>query len=296
MNKCYHIFTHKDLDGVLSLLVFKWYHPNDTIHYKAVTNLNVEVQIEEHLKNTINEHEMIIFDLALRENFKKFDLPYITFFDHHKRSEEFKPFFKNSKIIHKEFTSNCKFLYKYYQKIKSNDLTKEQKFLILLGDDFDSGSNQYNHSTDLNILFWNLYRNDIKKFIEKYENGFVEFNEKERLLINKVKMEAIKAISDLTVFQANLNIQNQTKKIICSHGENTNLLTMEYMLKKYKSDIIFFINTHNQRVSMKQKKSENMIDLGAFSKKYCEGDGNDLSAGGKLTDIFMEITKNFKPI
>jgi oligoribonuclease NrnB/cAMP/cGMP phosphodiesterase (DHH superfamily) len=296
MNKCHHIFTHKDLDGILSLLIFKWFHPEDSFLYKAVTNLNVEIQIEEHLKEILNVHDIFVFDLALRESFLKFDLPFITFFDHHKRSEPYKKNFKNAKIIHKEFTSNCKFLYNFYQKIKPKDLNKNQKFLILLGDDFDSGENKLKESKDLNILFWNLYRNDIKKFIETYQNGFKDFSEKEKLLINKVKIEAVKFLKTLPIFETTLNIQNLNKKVICSHGETTNLLSLDYMMEKYNSDLVFFINTYNQRISLKQKKSENMVDLGSFAQKYCEGDGNNLSAGGKITDIFMEITKNFKQI
>ena len=44
----HHIFTHNDLDGVMSLLVFKWFHPQDWITFQTVTNLNVELKINEY--------------------------------------------------------------------------------------------------------------------------------------------------------------------------------------------------------------------------------------------------------
>jgi len=296
MDNCFHIFNHKDLDGVLSLLVFKWFYPQSAISYKAVTNKNVEVQIEEYLKNIINPHDIYILDLALRETFKPFDLPFITFIDHHKRSNEFKNIFVNSKIILKEYSSNVKFLYKFLEKTLPISLTKEQKLLILLGDDFDSGDNKIKDSYDLNIIFWALYRNDINKFLEKYNNGFFGFTEKEKNLIINCKKEAILLLKNLPMFRCTINTQGQNKDIVCSHGEYTNTITLDYILKKYDSDLLFFINTKTEKVSLKQKKSDNMIELADFAKKYCNGNGHNLSAGGDMTDLFMELTKNFKPV
>jgi len=296
MDNCFHIFNHKDLDGVLSLLIFKWFFPKSSITYRAVTNINVEVQIEEYIKNTINPHNVYILDLALRESFKQFDLPFITFIDHHKRSEEFKGLFSNSKIIHKEYSSNVKFVYKIFEKTNPVELSKEQKTLILLGDDFDSGENKIKDSYDLNILFWALYRNNIGKFLEKYNKGFFGFTEKEKNLILQTKKESINLLKELPLFKGSLNIEGGYRNVICSHGEHTNTLTLDYMMKKYDSDILFFINTKNEKVSLKQKKSNNMIDLANFAKKYCDGNGHTLSAGGNITDLFMELTKNFKPI
>ena len=296
MDNCFHIFNHKDLDGVLSLLVFKWFYPHSAISYKSVTNINVEVQIEEYLKNIINPHNVYILDLALRETFKPFDLPFITFIDHHKRSNEFKNIFVNSKIILKEYSSNVKFLYKFLEKTTPISLTKEQKLLILLGDDFDSGDNKIKESYDLNIIFWALYRNDIDKFLKKYNNGFFGFTEKEKNLIIDCKKEAILLLKNLPIFKGSINIEGQSKNIVCSHSDHTNILTLDYMLKKYDSDLLFFINTKTEKVSLKQKKIDNMIDLADFAKKYCNGNGHNLSAGGEITDLFMELTKNFKPV
>jgi oligoribonuclease NrnB/cAMP/cGMP phosphodiesterase (DHH superfamily) len=296
MDNCFHIFNHKDLDGVLSLLVFKWFYPEATITYKAVTNLNVEVQIEEHLKNIINPHNIYVLDLALRESFKPFDLPFVTFIDHHKRSNEFKDIFTNSKVLLKEYSSNVKLTYKILEKIKSITLTNEQKKLILLGDDFDSGENKFEESYDLNILFWAFYKNNIGNFLKTYNNGFFGISEKEKKIILECKAQAIGFLRELPIFKGSINIEGQNKTVICSHGETINTLTLDYMLKKYETDLLFFINTKTEKVNLKQKKSENNIDLAKFATKYCNGNGHNLSAGGNMTDIFMELTKNFKAI
>lgn len=296
MDNCFHIFNHKDLDGVLSLLIFKWFYPESSITYRAVTNLNVEVQIEEYLKNTINPHNVYVLDLALRESFIPFDLPFITFIDHHKRSDDFKNSFVKSKLLCKEYSSNVKLTYKILQKNLDVFLTDEQKKLILFGDDYDSNENKFEESYDLNILFWQLYKNDIDKFLKRFNKGFTGFSDRDKEIILNCKKESINLLKTLPIFKGNINIEGQTKSVVCSHGEYTNSLTLDYMLKKYETDILFFINTKSEKVNLKQKKSNNNIDLANFASKYCDGNGNNFSAGGKITDIFMELTKNFKSI
>ena len=165
-DNCYKIFTHKDLDGILSLLLFKWIKPDAHITYKAVTNTNVEAQIRDYLGETVNPHNIYVLDLALRESFLEFDLPFIKFLDHHKRSNEFKPLFKNAKIVIRDnYGSNCKMIYKLFAEANYSYLSDSQKKMVLLAEDFDSGKNQIPISYDLNILFWAVYRNDIKGFL-----------------------------------------------------------------------------------------------------------------------------------
>lgn len=299
-DSCYHAITHRDLDGLISLLVLMWAKPDAHITYRAVTNINVEAQIREYIENTVNHHSLYVVDLALRESFKEFDLSYVKFIDHHARSEEFKPLFKGAKvIIRPEFGSNCRMLYKFFSD-KGIVFTDSQKKLILLGDDFDSGKNSIPMSYDLNILFWAEYRNDINKFLSDYAQGFKSFTPTQIQTIKAVKKDALNTANDLPIFEG--YIEHPTKMdgakipIISSIGETTNLLSLDILLKKYNKNIIFFINTKSQKVSMKQLYSENVIDLSILAKKYCEGNGSTFSAGGKITELFMEITKNFKPI
>jgi hypothetical protein len=75
----YNIFTHKDLDGLLSLLVFHWFHPNDYIWYKPVSNLNVDVKINDFLNNSINPSNIFVFDISLRDSLTPFNDKRFTF-------------------------------------------------------------------------------------------------------------------------------------------------------------------------------------------------------------------------
>ena len=298
-DSCYHIVTHKDLDGLISLLVFKWAKPDAHITYRTVTNINAESQLREYLDNTINPHNVYVVDLALRESFKDFDLPFVKFIDHHERSKEFSPLFKQAKIIiRSEFGSNCRMLYKFFSD-KGIQFTDSQKKMILLGDDYDSSKNSIQTSYDLNILFWAKYRSDINKFLDDYAQGFKSFTQSDIKLIDSVKKDAENTVKDLPVFAGYIQ---HTKSgydaipVISSIGESVNSLALDILMKKHNRNIIFFVNTKTKKVSMKQRHSENTVDLALIAKKYCEGNGSTFSAGGNLTDLFMEITKTFEPI
>lgn len=294
--KCYHIFTHKDLDGIISLMVFRWAKPDAHISYRAVTNLNVEAQIQDYLENTINPHDTYVVDLALRESFQEFDLPFFKFIDHHQRSEEFKPLFKNAKlIIRPEYGSNCRMLYKFFSD-NGVVFSDAQKTLILLGDDFDSGKNKVQSSYDLNILFWAEYRNDINRFLKDYEKGFKAFLPDQNKIINTVKHDAAEKAESLPIFKGNLKLCGKNVEVLSSFGEYTNLVSLDILMKTYDTNIMFFINTKNEKISMKQRYSENLIDLSSVAQKYCEGNGNTMAATGKITDLFMELTKNLNPL
>ena len=47
-NKSYHVFTHKDLDGAVSLLTFIWSKPDSNITFQEITNLEID-KIKKHI-------------------------------------------------------------------------------------------------------------------------------------------------------------------------------------------------------------------------------------------------------
>lgn len=298
-DNCYQIFTHRDLDGLISLLVFKWAKPDAHITYRAVTNINVDSHIREYLDTTINPHNVYVVDLSVRESFKEFDLPFVKFIDHHERSKEFAPLFTQAKvIIRSEFGSNCRMLYKFFLD-KGVNFSDAQKKLILLGDDYDSGKNSIQTAYDLNILFWAKYRSDINKFLADYSEGFKPFTASDIKMIDLVKRDAENTAKNLPVFAGYIQhtkIGADALPAISTIGESVNSLALDILMKTHNRNIIFFINTKSQKVSMKQRYSDNIVDLALIAKKYCDGNGSTFSAGGTLTDLFMEITKTFEPI
>ena len=293
---CYHIICHNDLDGMLSLLVFKWFHPQAHITFNAVSNLSVDRKIDEYLNQCINPHNIIVLDLALRESFLQFDSKNVTFIDHHKRSEEYVSKFKKSKIIYKEYSSNCKLLYKYLEKINSLEFTKRQKTLIAYGDDYDSGSHTMHTAYDLNILYWDEFKNDPMAFLDTYREGWTPFTKGQQKAVTIIKMDAVKEAGRYKLYDGDLTIFGKTVKCLATFGPNPNNISIDVIMTDHTPDIFFYINPDRNKIIIRQKKSDNMIDLAEFARKYCNGNGHQLTAGGKLTDLFMELTKNLKPI
>jgi oligoribonuclease NrnB/cAMP/cGMP phosphodiesterase (DHH superfamily) len=298
MQKTMHqIFTHNDLDGAVSLLTFLWSHPNDAITFNNINNLQTD-EIKSFISRTINipPPNIYVFDLSLRESFvSDLDKEYITFIDHHKSSENFVNRFKKAKIIYSETSSNSLLIRKHFAD-KAPSLSNEQKKLILLTDDYDSFKLQFEESYDLNILFWAEYKNNFVKFIHDYKQGFKPFSEDQKNRIKNVKILASREAESCPKFFGSLEIKGIKKDTMGVLTNSLNNLVMDSLMRKYDPDLFFFINSKTQKVSLRQRKDKNPIDLNKFAEKFCEGAGHTYAAGGKITPLFMELTKNLKPL
>lgn len=295
MAKCHHIYSHNDLDGAVSVLVYMWSKPKeDTFQYTPISNMDID-RLKNDIKNTHNPSETIILDLGLREEFlPDLDLSHVTFVDHHKSSEEFVDKFKKAKILYKEYSSNTLLLYKLLK--DSLNLTEDQKKLVVLADDFDSYKLQIKDSYDLNIIFWTEYQNRFSDFIKDYYNGFKPFLDNQKRSISFIKREAASQAERTPVYFGEVTISGKKKKVCAAMVEKIVPYMMDVLIQKYSPDLFFFINIKNEKVSIRQCSKEDPIDCGAFAKKICEGGGHVNAAGGKITPLFMEITKNLKPV
>jgi len=293
-NKLYKVFTHGDLDGAVSLLCLLWAKPQDIIEYEELYNNTVEERLLSYNEKTLNKPTTIIMDFALRESFLGLDLSEYVFIDHHKKSEQFVQKFKNSKIIFKDTTSNTALMYNTLLK-NSNSLTKEQKYLIALANDFDCYALNLPHSYDLNILFWTEYRGKFYKFINDFKDGFKGFTKSQQIFIQREKELACNQADKINKFIGSLSIKNNTYNCIAVIGEKNNMLVNDCIINKYNPDLFFYINTKTEKVNMRKKTSIEKFDIGLFAEEFCDGGGNFNSGGGSLTPIFMELMKNLKP-
>jgi hypothetical protein len=292
-NKLYKVFTHGDLDGAVSLLCLLWAKPESVIEYEELYNNTIEERLLLYKEKTINKPTTVIMDFSLRESFLNFDSSEFVFVDHHKASSKFIDQFKQAKVVFKETTSNTGLMYNSF--LKNSNLSKEQKYLIALANDFDCYDLKLPHSYDLNILFWSEYRGKFSKFIDDYYWGFKHFTENQIKLINNEKYLGCQEAERLQKFTGILTIKGKTYNTVAAIGEKYNILAIDCIMRKYNPDIFFFINTKNEKVNMRKKSDIKDFDMGTFAEKVCEGGGNSNSAGGTLTPVFMELMKNLKP-
>ena len=296
MQKCYHVFTHNDLDGAISLLVLMWARPDSSFEYTPLNNLDISTKLKPQIYNTHNSPSTFVLDLALRDEFlPDLNQENITIIDHHKSSEQYLQKFNKAKVLYQEFSSNALWMRKIF-KPSSPELSQEQKLLIALADDFDSYKLQLPDSYDLNIIFWSEYRNKFSNFIKDYYKGFKGFTESQRRAINYIKKQAATEAESVPIYYGNLNIGGKQKTVFAAMVPKIVPQVMDLLITKYKPDIFFFINTKNEKVSIRQTPSSDPIDLDQFASKICDGGGHTYAAGGKITPLFMELTKNLKPI
>jgi oligoribonuclease NrnB/cAMP/cGMP phosphodiesterase (DHH superfamily) len=293
-NKLYKVFTHGDLDGAVSLLCLLWAKPTDTVEYEELYNNTIEERLISYNEKTLNKPTTVVMDFSLRESFLNLDFPEFVFVDHHKSSEQYLNKFKNAKIVFKNTTSNTALMYNTFLK-NTNSLTKEQKYLIALANDFDCYELKLPHSYDLNVLFWSEYRGKFYKFINDFKLGFGGFSQTQKNLIHSEKTLACSQADKLQKFTGTLNIKNTSYSTVAVIGERFNTLVNDCIIHKYNPDLFFYINTKTEKVNMRKKPSIQNFDIGLFAEEVCEGGGNLNSGGGKLTPLLMEFMKNLKP-
>jgi nanoRNase/pAp phosphatase (c-di-AMP/oligoRNAs hydrolase) len=85
-------------------------------------------------------------------------------------------------------------------------------------------------------------------------------------------------------------------KVIAALADKISNTVIDVVIKRHQPDVLFFINSKSEKVCLRQTINKDPVNLGAFAEKICEGGGHNNAAGGIITPIFMEITKNLKPI
>lgn len=294
-NQQYQVFTNKSLDGAVSLLTFLWSKPNHTISFRELSYSELS-DAKNQLKRTLNPPETFVFGLMPNNNFfPDFDESYITIIDHHKSSENLLQNFKKSKVLCKEYSSSSLLIRKLYLE-NAPEFTEKQKKLILLADDYESLKLQFKESFDLNVLFLSEYKNNFSEFIKTYRDGFSSFTDIQKNKIDSVKNQIISESKKLQKFGGVLEIKGNKKNTLGIVITEFNNLIIDYIVQNNNFELFFFINTKAEKVIIKQKRSETPIDLSKFAEKFCEGGGNNYTATGKITPLFMELTKNLKPL
>ncbi len=298
MNKTYLVFTHYDLDGAVSLLAFKWARPGCKIISYPMSNLDVGNGKIKHIYDTEGgpNFSVVLLDLALREEILDMDLPNVTIIDHHASSAEIIQKFKHAKILWKDTTSCAKWIYENF--LKDKNLSKEQKALISLTDDFDCYALKFPQSYQLNMVFWECYRNKWEKFIKDYQKGFHGFTPTQLKHIESVLRIADIQADNTKAYIGNINVEGKERCIAAFQLERNTSQLMDALQRKYpEQQAYFFINTKTGRISLRSNmKCPEPIDVKALSEKYCEGAGHVYAAGGKITEQFLELTKNLHEV
>ena len=299
------IISDSDLDGSVSaLLVDKWWkinNPNSTVDHlhTNVKTFRTDLAKFKIDHNIDSYYRVVVLDLDIHADYEFIDYSNVAIIDHHISHFENIHVYKNASVLNVKVYSSCaKLVYDVFYKINYNvELTKEEKLLVLLADDYDSYELKLKQSLPLNIVYWSYTGNRYEKFIADFGDGFKGFNDKHLNMISIWKNRFKEAIDGLMVFESNIKIDDIAYKCCSIFGDFAINELASYIFKKYQCDVVMIINQKTQRVYMRRNKNCS-ADMSKFvlSVSDREAGGHEAAAGCKLNDNIMELTKEFKRI
>lgn len=284
------VWTDTDLHGAGGALLLKWLYKNsETFNINDVTESTFTGRFKGAL-DTLDHYERIfIIDLDLNEEqVKLVDRDNVVVIDGHKNHSNYKDLYSKAKVIIDESYFSVVNLIK--DKFKSHlSLTKEQSELIDLINGYDWYKSN-NDSLKLNAVYYNLNTPKTENFISNFYNGFNSYTIEQKNSIKLFFRKFKEQISSNSIFKGKIKDYN----IIASFGDYAIGELAHFLLSKYNADISIIVNTKAKTVSFRRSKDCD-ADVSLLAKKLCDGGGHPGSAGGKLTDKFASLTKQFIP-
>jgi len=288
------VFTDIDLDGAVSYLYLSWV---------SGTQLPVITTRVNDFKNSFqgwlkwhdpsNYDQIYILDLDVSQDaLELVDLPNVVIIDHHDTHVQNKHLYKNAKTFITEKTSCARHIYDLFK--NKTTIADEQKFLVLLADDYDCYKLQLPQSHELNLLYWNYQGDKLAKFRNDFNDGFFGFTEDQQKTIKFYKRSIELVISELQLHSATIPINGKTYTCISTFASKHINDVADYILKQTGADIGFVVNLETHKVSLRRSKDTD-IHLGNLAKSLLDGGGHEYAAGGLLNDKFMQFSELFSP-
>jgi len=284
------VWTDTDLHGAGGALLLRWLYKNsETFNINDVTESTFTGRFRGALDTLDHYDRIFIVDLDLNEEqVKLVDRDNVVVIDGHKNHSKFKHLYSRSKVIIDESYFSVVNLIK--DKFKSHlSLTKEQLDLIDLINGYDWYKSN-NDSLKLNAVYYNLNTPKTENFISNFYNGFDSYTIEQKNSIKLFFRKFKEQISSNSIFKGKIKDYN----IIASFGDYAVGELAHFLLSKYNADISVIVNTKAKTVSFRRSKDCD-ADVSLLAKKLCDGGGHPGSAGGKLTDRFASLTKQFTP-
>ena len=284
------VWTDTDLHGAGGALLLKWLYENSkTFNINDVTESTFTGRFKGSL-NTLDHYDRIfIIDLDLdKEQIELVDRGNVVVIDTHKNHSTYKHLYKKAKVIIDEKYFSVVNLIK--DKFKSHlDLSNEQVKLVDLINGYDWYKSN-NDSLKLNAVYYNLNSPKTENFINSFYNGFSSYTIEQKNSIKLFFKKFKEQISSNNIFKGKIKEYN----VVASFGNYAVGELAHFLLSKYNADISIIVNTKAKTVSFRRSKDCD-ANVSLLAKKLCDGGGHSASAGGKLTNQFASLTKQFTP-
>ena len=283
------VWTDTDLHGAGATLLLKWlYSDSKTFNINDVTESTFSGRFKGSLNSLDHYDRIFIVDLDIsKDQIELIDKKNVVVIDTHRNHFKNKHLYKKAKvIIQPTYSSSVSLISDKFQ--DHLNLTPEQTKLLDIINEYDWYKTNNNESLKLNAVYYTLNSPKTENFINTFLTGFTEFSIQEK---NSIKLFFKKFKDQLTsneVYRGNIKEYN----VIASFGDYAVGELAHFLLSKYDADISIIVNTKAKTVSFRRSKKCNADDS-VLAKKLCDGGGHSAAAGGRLTEQFANLTKQF---
>lgn len=285
------VFTHSDLDGVVSYLVMCWLY-NKKLDVISTTPMKLEQDYDKWVKQNQKYDRIFFLDLDVTKIGQKIDSEETVIFDHHKTN--LYPFKKALTRIYNE-TSCAKLIHDSFFKNNKRQLLDSQKTLIALADDWDSHTKATPLSENLNIVYHSM-SNKFASFVEDYYNGFKPFDKFKQNTIFLYKKHRKTYLETLAPYIGEVLFEETKANVGAVFCNKYIQECCDYLFEKYNVDISIAVMLEQKRIAVRRHPNNSTIDVSKFVQRIASGGGHEAAAGGNLTEDFIEFTKLLKPM
>lgn len=285
------VWTDTDLHGAGATLLLKWlYKDAKAFNIQDVTESTLTGRFKGALHTLDHYDRVYIVDLDLTEDqIQLVDRSNVVVIDSHTDHAANKDLYKQAKVIIDSEVYSCATL--IYEKFKSHlsHLTDQQLELLNCISGYDWYNADDKDSLKLNAIYYNLNTPKTENFINAFDTGFRDFTIHEK---NAIKLYFKKFKEQLTndTFKGKIKDYN----IVATFANYAINELAHYLINKHNADISIIVNAQSKTVSFRRSK-QCKADVSLLAQKLCNGGGHAAAAGGKLTNEFAILTKQFTP-
>ena len=285
------VWTDTDLHGAGATLLLKWlYKDAKAFNVQDVTESTLTGRFKGALHTLDHYDRVYIVDLDLtKDQIQLVDKSNVVVLDSHTDHAANKDLYKQAKVIIDSEVYSCATL--IYEKFKSHlsHLTDQQLQLLNCISRYDWYNADDKDSLKLNAIYYNLNSPKTENFINAFDTGFRDFTIHEK---NAIKLYFKKFKEQLTNDTFTGKIKDY--KIVATFANYAINELAHYLINKHNADISIIVNAQSKTVSFRRSK-RCKADVSLLAQKLCNGGGHAAAAGGKLTNEFATLTKQFTP-
>jgi len=290
------VWTDTDLHGAGSALMLKWlykdakaFNINDVSEYTFTGKFRGALQTLDHYDR------VYIVDLDLTpDQIKLADRSNVVIIDTHSSHIKNKHLYSKAKTIIEGYPDHGhrSTIDLIYDKFGDHllHLTDEQLLLIEYIGTYDWYNTQYKESLKLHAIYYNFNSPKTENFISAFSDGFREFTAFEKNAVKLYFKKFKHQVDNGDVFKGQIKGYN----VVATFANYAVGELAHFLIKKYNADIGVVVNTGAKTVSFRRSKLSD-VDVSILAKNICHGGGHASSAGGKLTEQFATLAKQFKP-